>query len=101
MKIVVLFNLRSQTDAQAYENWARSTDLPTVNALDSVDRFEAFKTTGVMGSTGSAPFGYIEIIDVDDMAAFGKEVESETMQRVAAEFQAFADDPLFITTQAL
>ena len=32
------------------------------------------------------------------MAVFGEEVATETMQRVAAEFQAWAD-PIFITTR--
>ncbi len=101
MKIVVLFNLHSHTDVLEYEQWARNTDLPTVNALQSIDHFEICRTTGVMGSEASAPFGYIEIIDVGDMTAFGSDVESETMQRVAAEFQSFADNPVFITTQSL
>ena len=35
------------------------------------------------------------------MDKFGEEAGSETMQKVAAEFQAMADDLVFITTEQL
>jgi hypothetical protein len=50
---------------------------------------------------GAPPFQYVEIIDVADMDQFGRDVASETMQAVAAEFRQFADNPLFLTTRAL
>jgi hypothetical protein len=90
-RIVVLFNLKAGRSAEHYETWARQTDLPTVNALDSVDRFEVFKAAGVLGSDASPPVQYIEIIDVADMERFGQECASATMRRVAAEFQNWAD----------
>ena len=43
--------------------------------------------TGMMGADAPPPYRYIEIIDVADMGAFGRDVAGETMQRVAAEFQ--------------
>lgn len=99
VKIVVLFNLKDGVDVAEYEAWARATDLPTVNGLKSIDNFEVFRTTGIMGTEDAAPFRYIEIIDVGDMETFGAEVGTETMQKVAGEFQALADNPLFITTE--
>ncbi len=101
MKIVVLFNLQADADVAAYENWARTTDLPTVRGLDSIGGFEVFRTTGVMGTEDPAPYRYIEIIDVTDMDRFGSEVATDTMQKVAGEFQAFADNPLFIMTESI
>ena len=35
------------------------------------------------------------------MDKFGEEAGSETMQKVAAEFQSMADDLVFITTEQL
>lgn len=99
MKIVVLFNLKDGVDVAEYESWAKSTDLPTVQGLKSIDNFEVFRTTGIMGTEDSAPYRYIEIIDVGDMDTFGSEVGTDTMQRVAGEFQALADNPMFITTE--
>jgi len=43
----------------------------------------------------------IEIIDVNDMGAFGDDISTPVMQKVAAEFQQFADNPCFILTEDL
>jgi hypothetical protein len=98
--IVVLFNLKSGVSVEAYEAWARTTDLPIVNALASVDRFEVLRTTGLLGG-GSSPYQYVELLRVASLDALFADIGTDTMRRVAAEFQAFADQPLFITTSAL
>jgi len=98
--IIVLFNLKAGVDRAVYERWARETDLPIVNRLRSVDGFEVLRTAGLL-SGGEAPYQYVEIIRVNDMQAFGADVASETVQRVAAEYREFADAPLFIKTEAL
>ena len=97
-RIVVLLNLRAGKTADDYEAWARVTDLPTVNALGSVDRFSVHAATGLLGSDAPPPYDYVEILDITDMDAFGRDVTTETMQRVAGEFQDWAD-PLFIVTR--
>ena len=100
-RIIALFNLKDGVSPADYEAWARSTDLPTVNGLKSVDQFEIFKSTGLLGSDDTPPYAYIEIIDVNDMGAFGEEVGTETMQKVAAEFQPMTEDLAFILTEKL
>lgn len=99
--IVVLFNLKSDVDANAYEQWANSTDLPIVNGLGSIDKFEVFKTTGLLGSDEPAPYQYVERLVINDFDKFGEQVGSDTMKKVAAEFQEFADNPLFITLESI
>lgn len=101
MLIVVLFNLKPGVDVAAYEAWARNTDLPTVNALGSVNQFSVLRTTGLLGSEAPAPYQYVELLDVGDMEALGADIGTETMQRVAAEFGEFADNPMFMLTEAL
>jgi len=101
MKIVVLFNLQGDADVAAYEAWARNTDIPTVRGLNSTSGFDVLRCTGMLGSDDQPPYQYVEIIDVDDMDIFGEEVSTEAMQKVAGEFQAFADNPAFILTEAL
>jgi hypothetical protein len=98
--IVVLFNLKPGVDRAAYERWARETDLPIVNGLQSVDGFEVLRTAGLLAG-GAAPYEYVEIIRVNDLPAFGRDVASATVQRVAAEYREFADAPLFIQTESL
>ncbi|WP_419814498.1 REDY-like protein HapK [Glacieibacterium sp.] len=96
-RIIVLLNLKPDKSAADYEKWALATDLPTVNALKSVDSFTLFQATDVLGG-GVSPYQYIEVIDVADMDLFGSEVSTEAMGRVAAEFQDWAD-PIFIVTR--
>ena len=100
-RIVVLFNLKDGVSAADYEAWARSTDIPTVNELSSVDAFTVHRSAGLLIGDGAPPYEYVELIDVNDMETFGDEVGSETMQRVAGEFPAFADDPISILTADL
>jgi hypothetical protein len=101
MRIVVLFNLKPGVDIAAYEAWARTTDLPVVNGLSSIAAFTVHAATGVLGSDARPPYAYVEIVDVADMDQFGKDVATAAMQKVAGEFQGFADNPVFILTRDL
>ncbi|AJP74059.1 REDY-like protein HapK [Sphingomonas hengshuiensis] len=96
-RIIVLLNLKPGKSRADYEKWARASDLPTVNGLASVERFELFEATGLLNGD-SSPYDYVEIIDVADMDVFGKETKTETMARIAAEFRDWAT-PMFIVTR--
>lgn len=98
--IVVLFNLKPGIAVADYERFAREMDIPEVNRLPSVERFEVLKASGLMGG-GDSPYAYIEILRVRDLAALGQDVQSPVMQQVVSTFRAMADNPLFIVTTAL
>ncbi|MEM8984579.1 MAG: REDY-like protein HapK [Pseudomonadota bacterium] len=97
--VVVLFNLKPGVAGADYEAWAKTRDLPNVRAMSQCQRFDVFRSIGVFGSDAPAPYQYVEIIDVADLATFRGEAGSETMQSVVAEFQELADAPLFIVTE--
>jgi len=99
-KIIVLFNLKAGVSVSDYEAFARNTDLPIVNALPSVDKFEILKAQGLLGG-GASPYSYIEIIDVNSLEQLGADVSTDTMKKVAATFQSMTDNPLFIVTSNL
>lgn len=99
--IIVLFNLKDGSSVETYENWARETDLKTVRGLSSVSGFEVFRTNGLLGSDDASPYQYVEIISVGDMAKFGEEISTDVMQKVAGEFQSFADNPMFIMSESI
>ena len=101
MRIIVLFNLKPGVSVDAYETWARGTDLPAVNALGSVGNFTVHRATGLFGSDAAAPYAYIEIIDIDTMDGFVADVMDPAFQALAAPFRDFADDPQFILTEDL
>ncbi|KMS56489.1 REDY-like protein HapK [Novosphingobium barchaimii LL02] len=100
MLIFALFNLKPGVSVEAYEAWAKKSDLPTVNALASIESFRVFRTTGVLGSDAPPPFGYIEVLDVKDMDQFGADVSAAAMQEVAAVFQGMVE-VTFLTTEEL
>ena len=99
--LIVLFRLKPGTDVGAYEAWARSTDLPIVRQLPSVAAFEVLRTSGLVGSDAAAPYDYVEIIRIRDLAGFGGDVATDTMRRVAGEFRQFADNPVFMLSNPL
>jgi hypothetical protein len=99
-RIVVLFNLKDGVDPAEYEAWALGTDAPTVRGLPSVSGFSVHRATGLLGG-GAAPYAYVEVLDVADMDGLGRDIATEAMQKVAAEFQRFAEDPQFIVTEDL
>jgi len=100
-KILALFNLKPGTSVADYEAWAKSVDIPMVNGLGSIEKFEVFKTTGLLFSEDKPPYAYFETIDILDMDKFGEEAGSDTMQKIAAEFQTMTDDLVFMTTEQL
>ena len=99
--LIVLFNLKPGVSVEDYERWARATDLPVAGALASVDSFEVYKSMSLLGAVGRAPYQYIERLVINDMDQLGKDVGSAAMQAVSAQFQAFADQPLFIVCEQL
>lgn len=90
-KIIAYFNLKAGVKMADYEAWARAVDLPTVNGLPSIRKFEVFKSTAVLGSDEKPPYRYVEIIDVRDMGQFGEDVGAPVMQKIASDFQGMAD----------
>ncbi len=99
--LVVLFNLKDDASKETYEQWAKTTDVPTASSMASVDSFKVFKLGNIMGTENASPYQYCEILEINDMAKLGEEVESEAMKKVAAEFQSFADNPMFIISDQI
>ncbi len=99
--IIVLFNLKAGVKPEDYEAWAKSTDLPIVRGLKSIGGFDVYKCKGLLRGGDPAPYQYIEMIQVQDMGAFGGDVASDTMKRVSGEFREYADDPTFILCESL
>ena len=101
MRVVALFNLKSGVDVAAYEDWARSRDLPGMRALPSIDDFRVYRTSGLLGGDGNAPFAYVQIIDIADLDGFGTDITAEASRQVAREFADYADGPVFMLTEQI
>ena len=99
--VIVLFNLKPGIDGSEYENWAKTVDLPTVRNLTSIDDFRVLRSTGLLGSDGPAPYQYIEVIDISAWQQFEDDIGTDVMQKVAEQFQGFAENPQFILTGSI
>lgn len=97
--LVVLFNIKNKEAQEAYEEWAQKTDVPTVKSLDAIDEFKVYRLNEIMGTGEKPPYQYCEVLDINDMTKLVGELSSDTMKRVAQEFQAFADNPMFIVSE--
>ncbi len=98
--VVVLFNLKPGVSIADYEKFARELDIPEVNRLPSVQSFEVLRCEGLMGG-GAAPYQYVELLKLRDLAGLSKDVQSPTMQKIVSTFQQMADKPTFIVTSPL
>ncbi len=99
--LVVLFNLKDPSSKIAYEAWAKETDVPTASKMSCVDDFKVFRLGTVMGTDNPSPYQYCEVLQINDMNKLGEEASSEAMQKVAAQFQSFADNPMFIISEQI
>ena len=97
--IFAVFNLKPGVSPEAYENWAKSADLPTVNALASSDSFRVFRSTGLFGSDASPPFGYIEVLEVNDMDQFLADIAQPAMGEIAAAFGGMVEVQFVLTEE--
>jgi hypothetical protein len=100
--VVVLFNLKPDASVEQYEAWARAVDLPTVNGLPAVERFEVLRSSGLLSGAATAPYQYIELLRVESVAALKQDIGAmPAMAEVARQFREFADSPVFIVTDTL
>lgn len=98
--LIVLFNLRKGVSAAAYEKWARQTDIPVAGGLKAVKDFKVYRAEGIFGSGATPPYKYFEILHVTGLDALVSDIGKEPrMKNVAAAFQKFADNPIFIVTE--
>lgn len=99
MHIFAVFSLKPGVSVEAYENWAKTVDLPTVNKLPSIDSFRVFRATGLFGSEASPPFGYVEVLEVNDMDSFLADIATPAMGEVAAAFGGMVEVQFVLTEE--
>jgi REDY-like protein HapK len=94
--------LKAGVDRAEYEAWARGTDIPGANALESVKSFTVHRATGLFGSDVKSPYDYVEVLDIHGMDPFLADVTTpEFQENIAGPFSSFADNPTFILTEDL
>lgn len=97
--LIVFFNLKEHVTDIDYLKWAKESDLPTVNSLQSVKSFEVFKGEGVFGTEDISPWQYFEVIRITSESEFISDIESEAMQKIIGQFQSFTQDATFVVSK--
>lgn len=97
--IMVFFNLKPGVNEADYLTWAKTVDLPTVNGLNSVASFDVFQGVSLMGQSTPSPWQYFEVINIVSEEAFLADIQTDVMQKVVAQFQAFTEEAHFILTK--
>jgi len=99
--MMVLFNLKTATNKQAYEDWARGRDIPAVRSLPSVSAFNVHRTSDFSNPSEQTPYSYVEVIEITEMESFKNDIAQPAMQEVAKEFQRYADRPIFAVLEPI
>lgn len=100
--LLLRYNLKDGVSPEAFENWVRDTDQPTMRALKRVKSFNTWKATGLLMGDGAPSQSYFEIFEVDDLAGFtGEDMPGETVQSIMGQFMGFADNPEFVIAEML
>jgi len=99
-QIILLYNLKDGVSKDDFHNWIRTVDYPAMRGLGSVDSFRTMETQSLLMGEGEPSVQYVEVFDVNDMAAFtGTDMPGETVQNIMGQFMGFADAPQFIVAQ--
>ena len=69
--------------------------------MNSIVDFKVYKSQSLLFSEDAPPYQYFEVIDVNDMDAFGADVQDEKVQEIAGKFQGMVDNPMFILTEKI
>jgi anti-sigma-K factor RskA len=73
MKCFVTFRLRPGVTPEEYEQWFRETNVPAVRKMKSVETYRVWRVVDAM--EGEPNFEVLEEMEIEDRAAFDREVE--------------------------
>lgn len=101
--VLYLFDLKADIDPAAYEAWAASVDLPTLNSLPSVRGYRILRTrvTDSSPANPAQPASYVELLDVTSDAQFHADMAGPALVDVAATFTRFARTPTVLVGDEL
>ena len=99
MKCFVTFRLKPGVSQEDYEEWFRSVNVPAVRRMTSIQSYRVWRLTETM--EGEPTFHVLEEMELDDKAAFERELEEipemagmleEWYSRVADQVVVFAEE---------
>jgi hypothetical protein len=73
MKVFVTFRLKPGLTREEYDAWFREVNVPAVRQMDSIKSYRVWRVDDVVEGDGS--FEVVEEMEIDDRAAFERELE--------------------------
>lgn len=87
-----LSKLKPGVAAADYENWVQDFDYEKARELKSVRSYRAYQIREPFLDTGSAPFDYLEVIQVTDLDEYRRELnEHPAAQAIAQEWGNYVE----------
>lgn len=96
-KVILQYRLKPGVTKDAFEDWVRTTDYPTMRGLSRVAGFTTQRVRGLLIGEGDPGMDYIEIFDIPDLDGFvAEDMPGGIVQGIMGEFMGKVDDPKFI-----
>lgn len=99
--LIVMLRLKEGVSPEDYERWARENDAPTAKSLPSIEEWVLYRAEGLVGSDGTPPFDYVEVVQVNDTQKMAQDMAGEAIQRMSAELAQYAEATFVIAQRAV
>lgn len=74
-RVFFLNRLRDGVAPEDYERWIREVDYPLARSLESIRSYVVTRLDGTLDG-GPSPYGYLEVVEITDLAAYRAELSS-------------------------
>jgi hypothetical protein len=89
--MIVLVNLKEGVSPEDYECWILDSYAPAVRSPPSVEDWQDYRVSGLLGSDATPPYRYVVTLGINDLEQLGRDVRSEEMQRLLSELHDLAE----------
>ena len=89
--MIVLVNLREDTNPEDYERWILESYAPAVRSLPSVVDWRDYKVDSLLESEAAPPHQYVVTLEIDGLQQLGQDMADQKMQRLLSELHEFAE----------
>ncbi len=95
--LFILYTLKEGVTPEAFEEWVRTTDQPSMRSLARVQEFRTYRSERLLMGEGKPGIAYIEAFAIPDLDGFvAEDMGGATVQTVMGGFMGFAEAPQFI-----
>ena len=89
--MIVLVNLREDTNPEDYERWILESYAPAVRSLPSVVDWQGYKVDSLLGSEAAPSHQYVVTVEIDGLQQLGQDMSDQKMQRLLSELHELAE----------